>query len=49
MVQAFTRGPVEMEVEKGGPFCLFGGMVRGRFTELVSTVSLDLSVAQGFI
>lgn len=35
MVQAFTGGPVEMEVEKGGRFSLMNGNVTGEFVELV--------------
>ena len=36
MVQAFTGGPVEMEVEKGGRFSLMHGNVTGEFVDLVS-------------
>ncbi len=35
-VQAFTRNAVQMEAEKGGAFVLFGGVITGKFTELVS-------------
>lgn len=35
MVQAFTSGPVSMEVEKGGRFSLLNGNITGEFVELV--------------
>lgn len=35
MVQAFTGGPVDMEVEKGGRFSLMHGNVTGEFVDLV--------------
>lgn len=35
MVQAFSRGPCVLEVQKGGRFELFGGNVSGTFLELV--------------
>lgn len=35
MVQAFTGGPVAMEVEKGGRFTMMNGNVTGEFVELV--------------
>lgn len=37
-VEAFTRGPVQMEATKGGQFSLLGGSVTGEFTELVSAL-----------
>lgn len=35
MVQAFTGGPIAMEVEKGGRFTMMNGNVTGEFVELV--------------
>lgn len=36
MVQAFTQGPVKLDVKKGGKFELFGGNIHGEFVEVVS-------------
>jgi len=38
MVQAFTRGPIKMDVEKGGKFSFFNGFVCGSFVDIVSEV-----------
>ncbi|EFN89970.1 activator of 90 kDa heat shock protein ATPase homolog 1 [Harpegnathos saltator] len=37
MVQAFTRGPVRLELKKYGQFELFGGNIHGEFVEITPT------------
>ncbi|XP_065561176.1 activator of 90 kDa heat shock protein ATPase homolog 1-like [Artemia franciscana] len=40
MVQAFTRGPIKMDVEKGGKFSFFNGFVCGSFVDIVPNEKL---------
>ncbi|XP_021379677.1 activator of 90 kDa heat shock protein ATPase homolog 2-like [Mizuhopecten yessoensis] len=40
MVQAFTSGPVSMEVEKGGRFSFLNGNITGEFVELVQPMKI---------
>ncbi|XP_049781090.1 activator of 90 kDa heat shock protein ATPase homolog 1 [Schistocerca cancellata] len=40
LVQAFTNGPVVMEVKPGGKFELFGGNIHGEFLELVPNAKI---------
>ena len=45
MMQAFTQGGVQvLQAYKGGRFALFGGVIDGEFTQLVST---ELSKPEG--
>lgn len=37
MVQAFTKGPVKLELKKGGKFELFGGNIHGDFMDITPT------------
>lgn len=41
MVQGFTRAPVsKWELEVGGKFVLFNGLISGEFQQLVSNIIL---------
>ncbi|KOC69144.1 Activator of 90 kDa heat shock protein ATPase like protein 1 [Habropoda laboriosa] len=37
MVQAFTKGPVKLELKEAGKFELFGGNIHGEFVEITPT------------
>jgi activator of HSP90 ATPase len=43
MVVAFTNGPVTLDVQLGGRFVMYGGMVEGTFIEVVPNERLKMS------
>jgi activator of HSP90 ATPase len=45
MVRAYTRSDVQMNVEKGGRFALFGGNITGEYVKLVCIANLHYSIS----
>ncbi|XP_065833443.1 activator of 90 kDa heat shock protein ATPase homolog 1-like [Oscarella lobularis] len=42
-IEAFTNGPADVLAERGGKFSLYGGNIRGTFSELVPNKKLSLN------